>query len=265
MRIRARAVLFDLDDTLVPDRAAALAAFRAAAELARPRGAEPDDVVASAKEHARCLWAAFRNEAGFPDSRISSWEVLYADLGGNDPGIALIRPWAPGFRIRVWRLALADSGITDPGLARRLSRAYRQERLARFVPYPDALPALEALAPRFRLGLVTNGAPENQRDKLGRTGLARFFSAVVISGEVGVWKPEPGIYRHALAQLDVRAGDAVMVGDKLGRDVGSARAAGLRGVWLNRPGGEPRDADTVPDARIEGLDELPPLLEPLPA
>jgi len=82
MKLRARAVLFDLDDTLVPDREAALAALRAAAELARPLGIEPGVLAAGVRARARELWRAFRTESAFPDTRISSWEVLYADFRG---------------------------------------------------------------------------------------------------------------------------------------------------------------------------------------
>ena len=110
-----------------------------------------------------------------------------------------------------------------------------------------------------RLGLITNGPADVQRAKLAATGLGAWFDAVVISGEVGVGKPDPHIFARALAALDASPQTAIMVGDNLERDVVGARAAGMRGVWLNRSG-RSRPAGIVPDLEIATLTELPAVL-----
>ena len=86
----------------------------------------------------------------------------------------------------------------------------------------------------YALGLVTNGASCLQREKLEASGLRRFFDVVVVSGEVGVGKPEAAIFRHALARLDAPAEATAMVGDSLARDIDGAVAAGLSAIWINR-------------------------------
>jgi putative hydrolase of the HAD superfamily len=125
--------------------------------------------------------------------------------------------------------------------------------------FDDVEPCLAALRERgVRTGLITNNEPVHQRDKLARVGLLDRFDAVVISGEFGIAKPDPAIFRHACALLDVQPTDALHVGDNLAADALGAHGAGLRGVWLDRRGehdGRPLDVDV-----IGGLDELPALL-----
>src|SRR5258707_935413 len=101
------------------------------------------------------------------------------------------------------------------------------------------------------LALVTNGAPDVQREKLAPTTLAAHFKAIVISAELGIGKPDPRIFRSALDAFDVPSGDAVVVGDSLERDIEGARRAGIRSVWIDRAG-----TGTGGDARIEKLSEL---------
>ncbi len=109
-------------------------------------------------------------------------------------------------------------------------------------PDPEAGPALAALASRCRLRLVSNyDHPPHVRRVLRDTGLERFFDRVVISGEVGVEKPDPAILALALEQTDLRPADVAYVGDSV-IDYEAARSAGLLPVLIRRPGqipGEP--------------------------
>jgi putative hydrolase of the HAD superfamily len=95
------------------------------------------------------------------------------------------------------------------------------------------VPALEQLHRRgLRLALVSNseGTVEALLDRLD---LSRYFHAVVDSWHLGVTKPDPEIFRHALERLGVTAADAVMVGDSLKADVGGAMAAGMQAVLID--------------------------------
>ncbi len=87
------------------------------------------------------------------------------------------------------------------------------------------------------MGVVSNS--ENADRVLGhlkRTGIARFFSAVVSSGTEGVRKPDPRIFRLGTERLHLPPGQVVYVGDLEHTDARASRAAGLVGVWLNRFG-----------------------------
>jgi putative hydrolase of the HAD superfamily len=102
-------------------------------------------------------------------------------------------------------------------------------------PRAEVLAALAALGRRFRLGVVSNGGAA-QRVKLERAGLAPFFAQgrVLISGEVGLAKPDARLFALALAALELPAGRVLHVGDDLARDVAGAHAAGLRCAWVAR-------------------------------
>jgi putative hydrolase of the HAD superfamily len=91
----------------------------------------------------------------------------------------------------------------------------------------------------------------HQRSKLEAAGLRARFEVVVTSGKVGCSKPDPGIFRAALAAVGCEPADAVMAGDNVLRDVAGAQAAGLRGVWVDREDGDPRGV--TPDARLADL------------
>ena len=155
--------------------------------------------------------------------------------------------------------ALASIGL-DVNLAPTLSAEFGRERRADWAVDPAATRTLDALEGRYRLALVTNGAPDVQREKLEGSGLARHFATVVISGALGVGKPEPGIFSAALDGLRVDARDAIVVGDSVERDISGARTAGLRSIWLDR---DRTGAAAPADVRITSLDELPAALETL--
>ncbi len=124
---------------------------------------------------------------------------------------------------------------------------------------------LGALAPRYRLGLVSNYPDANAiRASLGRLGLDRFFQSVVISADVGRVKPHPLPFQTCLDALGVAAGQAVYVGDNWLADVQGARRLGMqvvRTVQYEAPERfDPQPGDFEPDAVIEHLTQLGPLL-----
>ncbi len=68
----------------------------------------------------------------------------------------------------------------------------------------------------------------------GVLGIEQMFDVVVISGEVGVAKPDASVFAFALHKLGVEKENAWHVGDSLRTDVAGALGAGLTAVWLNR-------------------------------
>ncbi len=104
----------------------------------------------------------------------------------------------------------------------------------------DTLTCLDALTAGpspLRIGLITNGDIDFQTAKLRGTGLLPRIEHIVASGELGVSKPDAAIFAHACAVFGVGPGEAAYIGDRLTTDALGASAAGLLGVWLDRPGG----------------------------
>ena len=100
---------------------------------------------------------------------------------------------------------------------------------------PDAIETLDALG-SFRLGVISNGSSAQQRQKLAEVGVLDRFTAVVISEDIGVAKPHPGIFEAACEAVGASPSACVHVGDRLDADALGARDAGLTGVWLDRNG-----------------------------
>lgn len=119
--------------------------------------------------------------------------------------------------------------------------------------FPDVLPTLAALRREgYRLAVVSNWDPR-LRPLLQALGLADFFEALVISGEVGWHKPDPRLFTHAARQLRLRPEQILHVGDSWKEDVLGARAAGWQAVWVMRDGELP----PVAEARVvRSLKEL---------
>jgi putative hydrolase of the HAD superfamily len=184
----------------------------------------------------------------------SRWEGLWGPIDADDRGLGQLYEYAPDYRASTWSNALADFGIFDSALVAQMIAAFNEERLARVVPYPDAVEVLEALAGRYRLGVVTDGSPAVQRAKLAISGLDRYFRSVAVSGEVGACKPDPAGFRKVLAELGAAPEYAAMIGNNAARDVLGAAGLGLYSVWVRRDGWPP--GDVLPDAEITALSEL---------
>lgn len=97
--------------------------------------------------------------------------------------------------------------------------------------YPDALPALEALAARWPVVSLTNGNAD-----LERIGLRMHFAHHISARDAGVAKPDARIFLAAAEQLGVAPDQILHIGDDPELDVVGARDAGLRTAWINRPG-----------------------------
>jgi len=141
----------------------------------------------------------------------------------------------------------------DPAV---LSRRYVELLAAQAHLLPHAADALTDLGSRAALALVTNGLAEVQRSRLARSGLAARFHAVVISGEVGIAKPDPRFFHLATRALGLSADEVLCVGDMPGTDIRGARAAGMASCWVAAPGASWPTDEPGPDYTIRDLRAL---------
>lgn len=222
------AVFFDLDDTLCGYWEAAGAGLKAAFELCRPLGKEPDEMVGH--------WsAAFRKFC--PTIKGSDWYAEY--LKSGEPT-----------RNELMRLTLLEAGIDDPTLAVRVSDRYAVERDRNLRLFPDAVEVLNALRDRFPLGLITNGPADIQRQEVNTLGIERWMSIVLIEGEMGEGKPLRSVFRRAEQFVGKSPDQIVFVGNSYGHDVRPAIEAGWRAIWIRRPSDvAPSSGDLKPEER----------------
>lgn len=237
-----RAVHFDLDDTIVNYSDGVEDCWAAACRGHAPDGLDAEDLRLAIGAARRWFWddpERHRRER--------------TDMLGAYTKIA-----AAAFAVLEKNGSAPAGAARSTDLPRRIAEAFSAARFERVVPLPGAVELLERLhAAKVPLGLVTNGDAAQQRAKIERHGLARFFGAVVIEGEFGAGKPDAAVFQHALEKLGAKAEGSWMVGDHPEFDVGGAQALGLRAVWVNRsarifPGTLPRSPDKV----VKSLEEL---------
>nr|WP_218847114.1 HAD family hydrolase [Psychromicrobium silvestre] len=237
MDAQIRAVLFDIDDTLVDLGTAMARAVRASSAEFVPELSE--------QEWDRLCWgfqadpegyydAFLRGELEFVGQRVARARLAFASVGGGLPD-AQVEGW---------------------------NAAYESEAQRHWQPYPDVLPVLDALdASGIRYGAVSNNVESYQRRKLDIAGLSR-ISVLVGTDTVGVPKPDPRIFQEGVRQLGFSVSQTLYVGDNLLVDALGATQAGLPALWLNREG---LAAESVDGQRWDGpqtstLAELPEFL-----
>jgi 2-haloacid dehalogenase len=124
-------------------------------------------------------------------------------------------------------------------------------------PFPDAAPALRALAGRgYQLAVLSNGTSAMIDNCLGNSGLGEYFGLRISVDEVRVFKPSPVVYGHAAGRLSVPVGQVRLVTCNAFDCVGAA-AVGMRTAWVNRLAAPFDTIGQPPDLTVPALDQLP--------
>lgn len=216
---KPKAVIFDLDDTLI-ERRAMLNVF------------------------ARLfLHRYFPSAAGTAHDRIYE-AFLRVDDGGNTA--------RPGF----FHLFYDALGITERPPDNELFAFWNEHFADHTVLVPGAEDTLRALkVDGCLLGMITNGNPVLQNHKIDRSGFRGLFDDIIVSGTFGCDKPDPRIFRASIATLGVAADEAIYIGDNLVNDIHGAHSAGMRAVWANYFG-RVNTTEYRPDYEIHTVAEL---------
>ena len=162
---------------------------------------------------------------------------------------------------------LVDIGIdTDDVDVRTITEHYAWDAAPGVTVFPDVPPALQRLIDSgIKIGIVTNsGHPMWLRDReLVSFGLLEYFpSCRITAADVSYLKPHPNIFKHALGCVDARPEETVFVGDNPVADVMGAQDVGMKGILRTRPNTEnPTRGMVTPDAIITSLAEMFPHLE----
>jgi putative hydrolase of the HAD superfamily len=220
---RLRAVLFDLDDTLVDQASAARAA---SVEWGRTHGLVGSD------EELAASWSAIATPHY---QRYQLRELTFAEQR----------------RARV-REFLPHLDLTADTVADDLFRGYLDLYEAGWSCFPDAVPTLRRVREAGLLAAVlTNGERAHQQLKLDLVGLDREVDAMFSSDQFPRGKPDPRVFLGTCSALGVEPGESLMVGNSVTHDLQGGLAAGLEAVLLDRHDDHPEHAP-----RIRSLDEL---------
>ena len=110
--------------------------------------------------------------------------------------------------------------------------------LSSLKPHPDVEPALARLKEAgFTLATLTNSPQAVADRQLGNAGLSKYFSKQLSVGEIETFKPHVATYQWAGRKMGVTSGDCLMVAAH-GWDIAGALRAGMRGVFVSRPGAQ---------------------------
>jgi putative hydrolase of the HAD superfamily len=214
--------------------------FDAVDTLLAPAPSFQGRFVAVAAEHGVSVEEAAADAAIAEAAREAAWPEDWTDP-------ATQRAFWLGF----YREVLGSLGHPREELAEALFQAFSDPAAYRL--FDDVRPALDELAGRgITLGLVSNFEPWLD-EVLALQGIAGRFAAVAVSGNLGVAKPDPRIFKAALDQAGADPEATVHVGDQPLNDVAGARAAGITPVLIDRFGRHP---DAGGAHRVEDLGGL---------
>jgi FMN phosphatase YigB (HAD superfamily) len=238
-----RAVLFDLDDTLVhiPNRQGWEAVTRAQVKLLREIIGTDVEPHHDLRGFLDAFWSEFSSRHPEPDPLAPPFDE---------------RQWLLGERF-LGQMMRSHLGFDSDRLASDCWRALFLVPPAAFgrVCFADSINTLTTLRDRgLSLCVVTNRISPSDlvRTELESLGLGEMFAAVISAGEVGFRKPHPTIFERALDALGVEADEAVMIGDNRHPDIEPAVRMGMLGVLKRN--GYPRLAEI--DRRIVQIDTL---------
>lgn len=223
-------VLFDIDDTLVDTRGAFRAAFEVVAHRYLP-DLPPErlpEVLATWRADASGHYRAYtRGETGHREQRMARANELHALFGGPELDDAAFEAWDEVF----------EGGFTSAWAA-----------------HPEASEVIDRLlSAGLRVGALSNAHVAYQTDKLARTGFSGRVPMLVGIDTLGVGKPDRSVFLEACRLLGTQPGRTAYVGDELDIDAVAAAEAGLRGVWVDRPGSR---RTPVSQEEIEAADVL---------
>lgn len=258
-----KAIIFDLDDTLLWDDRSVNEALTATCDFAAQKcdikSTELEKII---REKAPEIYASFDTIGYVKDIGIGYFEALWGDFNVEGEQQEKVRQMALIYRFKVWQNGLSELGVEDQTLVKTLAEKFKEERKSRIYLYEETLNVLEELKDKYKIILLTNGSPDLQRTKLSLSPeLEPYLADIVISGDFGSGKPDPAIFNYILKKNDLRKDEAIMVGDNILTDILGASKIDMNSVWINHNQVEPQGVK--PTFEISRLKEVLPIIKEL--
>jgi putative hydrolase of the HAD superfamily len=99
--------------------------------------------------------------------------------------------------------------------------------------FEGAIEVLEYLMPKYPMHIITNGFEEVQTQKLIKANIRNYFDKIVTSESVGVKKPNPIIFNHAMELTSSEPHNTIMIGDNYEADILGAHQVGMNTMFFN--------------------------------
>jgi 2-haloacid dehalogenase len=138
------------------------------------------------------------------------------------------------------------------------------ESLTRWKPFNDTVPALQSLARRFRLGIISN-VDDDLFAETCKNFAPVTFDFVVTAQQMQSYKPAQKNFEEAIRRSGLSKDQILHAGQSLYHDIAPANALGIRNVWVNRPSirpgsGAAKPGTAKPTYEVSTLAELSALL-----
>lgn len=254
-----KAILFDLDGTLIKDKEVTDYAFiQVTAILRNYRKINEDNFKETVKSVAKSIWKTSPHHLIDPDIDHDEIEGLWANYStGEGLTIKTLNEWSYEYRVKTWTEVLNLLEIYEQDLVIRCMDQFINAR-QNYELYPDSKSILEELSKSFKLGLITNGVSILQRQKVRGSNIGHFFDEIVVSGEVNSHKPDSKIFHHICKQLNVKPHECVMIGDNVVKDIKAAKTINMSTILINRNVEESTSMEACEDADFicSGLNEI---------
>ncbi len=239
-----KAILFDLDDTLISAYADPGPVWQALladhAEALAPH--DPGELTRHVGAYAAEFWS--------DPARHKTWRLKLYEA-----------------RREIIRGAFEKMNILDQdprltAIAHDIADRYSARRDEAMALFPESHALLDHLKSKgIKLALITNGEGAMQRAKVERFELTHRFDHIQIEGEVGFGKPEEEAYWHAMDTLETAPEETWMVGDNYEWEVVAPAALGLTTIWHNSHKAAPPEGKPAPHHTLDDLSGFWPLLE----
>lgn len=157
-----------------------------------------------------------------------------------------------------FKSALQAIGYGDLSISVKMNDWYLNNLVERGTLVPGAKELLEYLTGRYHVYALSNGFAGFQYRKLVSGGIERYIEHMVLSDDVGITKPLPGIFEYAMNYAGTSPDASLMIGDNYDADISGAHNVGWSTIFFNRKGVEVEDS--VADATVRTLNEIVGLL-----
>lgn len=263
MTFMLKAIIFDLDDTLLWDHKSVREAFKATcAVVVEKYEIDPELLEERVRHHAEALYPTYETYDFVSNIGIGTFEGMWGDFNDEGEDFKKLRETVPHYRKQAWLKGLQDLDIEDEKLAEKLAKVFPEERKKHIYLYDETIDVLNALKDKYRLLMLTNGSPDLQHTKLSLSPeLSAYFDHIVISGEFGQGKPSTDIFNHTLRLIDVEKDEVIMIGDNPLTDILGASKVGIDSIWINHHDKELEDI--TPTYEVNRLKEIIPIIKSL--
>lgn len=156
-----------------------------------------------------------------------------------------------------FRKTFAELGMNEQDIPLSFEEDYVRICPTKMNLFEHTHQTLKYLTEKYRLHIITNGFLESSTLKMSNTGLTNFFDSITVSEVVGMNKPDPAIFQHALENAKAEKHESIMIGDSLEADITGALAIGMDCIFFN-PQNQPHDY--IVTHEIKSLNELIKLL-----